>query len=88
MADFRAPWATNGQPFTVEQARAWVRETPLWGDILGRYASGTAREEEFGCIRPEMFEEAEREQLIARRQDALQRPQQAQPERRRESQAR
>jgi hypothetical protein len=29
VADFPAPWATNGQPFTVEQARAWVRETPF-----------------------------------------------------------
>lgn len=73
VADFAAPRAAIGQPFTVEQARAWVRETPLWVQILDRYASGTGREDEFGCIRQEMFEKAEREQLIANRLEALKR---------------
>ena len=63
---------TAGFPMSIEQVRSLVKSQPDWSTQLSAYERGAATAEEgFNLVRPEMFEEGERERIEANRKAAL-----------------
>ena len=78
--DWNAPeWKTGcpapgtaGFPLTVEQVRGLAQSAAGWARLLDEYAAGDGHAEDpFNRVRSWMFEDGQRERLVASRQKAL-----------------